>query len=155
MEQLVFLGCQGHRLAFVADLLCTGIQADTGVLDQRLSTPGATPKQRTYARLQLCQVERLDQVVVGAGIQAGDAVFGGIARGQDQHRQIGTAVTQAPEHFETVHAWQAKVEHRQIEDFTAQRVQGAVAVLQPVDGITFTAEGLMNALAERHVVLYE
>ncbi|MNH45314.1 hypothetical protein D3C79_1077190 [compost metagenome] len=47
VEQLVFLGCQGHRLAFVADLLGAGVEADARVLDQRLPTPGAAPKQRT------------------------------------------------------------------------------------------------------------
>ena len=155
MEQLVFLGRQGHGLALIADLLGAGVQADTRVLDQRLCAPGTAPQERTYAGFQFRQVKRLDQVIIGPGIQAGNAVFGGIPRGKDQHRQIGATVTQTPQYFETVHAWQAKVEHRQIKGFTEQRMQGAAAVLQPVDGVTFATQGLMYAFAERHVILYQ
>jgi hypothetical protein len=32
-------------------------------------------------------------------------------------------------------------------------VQGAGAILYPIDGVTFAAQGLMNALAEGNVVL--
>ncbi|MNF92306.1 hypothetical protein D3C84_749460 [compost metagenome] len=60
-----------------------------------------------------------------------------------------------PQYFETVHARQAKVEHRQVEGFTEQRMQGTAAVLQPVDGITFAPQGLMDTLAEGHVILYQ
>jgi fructose-1,6-bisphosphatase/sedoheptulose 1,7-bisphosphatase-like protein len=32
-------------------------------------------------------------------------------------------------------------------------MQGVAAVLQPVDGVTLTAQGLMNALAKGYVIL--
>ena len=43
-------------------------------------------QQGAKARDELLQVERLDQVVVGARFQAGDAVGDGVARGQHQDR---------------------------------------------------------------------
>ena len=46
----------------------------------------APAQQRAHARHQLAQRERLDEVVVGAGVEAGDAVVDRVARGQHQDR---------------------------------------------------------------------
>ena len=43
-------------------------------------------QQRAHAREQLLEREGLDDVVVRAGVEAGDAVADGVARGQHQHR---------------------------------------------------------------------
>src|SRR3546814_14454407 len=85
-------------------------------------------------------VERLDQVVVGAGIQPGDAVAGGIARGEYQHRDRVGAGAQALEHFQTVHTRQTEVEDGQLEALVAQRMQRAGAVLQPVHRVALGLE---------------
>ena len=42
--------------------------------------------ERADARRELVQIERLDEVVVRAGIEAGDAIADRIARSEDQHR---------------------------------------------------------------------
>ena len=47
--------------------------------------PGAA--SRAHAREQLVEVERLHQIVVGAAVEAGDAVGHRVARGDDEHRQ--------------------------------------------------------------------
>ena len=57
------------------------------------------PQQRAYAREQLAQCERLDEVVVGAGVEAGDAVVDLLARGEHQHRRAVAARAQAPAHL--------------------------------------------------------
>ena len=43
--------------------------------------------ERTEPGQQLAEIERLDQVVVGAGVQPGDPVSRGIPRSQHQHRR--------------------------------------------------------------------
>ena len=48
----------------------------------------APPCQGAHARFQLVEVERLGQVVVGAGVEAEDAVAHRAARGEDQHRRV-------------------------------------------------------------------
>ncbi|MCY1187492.1 hypothetical protein D9M73_284800 [compost metagenome] len=72
-------------------LLGGRVQADPGMLDQHLGAPYAAPQQGAQARLELVEVERLDQVIIGAGIQAGNAIIKGIPRGEDQHRQAVAA----------------------------------------------------------------
>jgi len=47
--------------------------------------------------LQLLQREGLDEVVVGAGVEAGDAVGHGIARGEHEHRRLVAVGAHAPE----------------------------------------------------------
>jgi hypothetical protein len=49
--------------------------------------PAWTPLQRPDARHQLAEVEGLDEVVVGAGIEALDAIGRRVARGQHQERR--------------------------------------------------------------------
>ncbi|MNW00783.1 hypothetical protein D3C71_1963220 [compost metagenome] len=61
------------------------------MLDQHLGTPDTAPQQGAQACLELVEVERLDQVVIGTGIQAGNAIIEGIPRGKDQHRQAVAA----------------------------------------------------------------
>src|SRR5262249_59331483 len=59
------------------------IDADHGALDAV-----AAPNQGAQPRQQLVHLERLDQVIVGAPIQALDSVFDVAACGQDQDRRI-------------------------------------------------------------------
>ncbi|MNO94153.1 hypothetical protein D3C76_857670 [compost metagenome] len=152
MQQLILLGRERNRFALVADLLGARVEPDASVLDQHLRAPGAAPQQSPQARLEFGQVERLDQVIIRPGVEPGNAVFGGIPGRENQHRQVRTAVAQAPQHFEPVHARQAKVKQCQVKGFAEQCMQGAAAIAQPVDGITFALQGLMNPFTEGHVI---
>ncbi|MNO92222.1 hypothetical protein D3C76_837900 [compost metagenome] len=136
-------------------LLGGRVQAYACVLDEHLGPPGAAPEQGAQAGLELVEVERLDQIVVGAGIQPGDAVAGGVAGGEHQHWNGGAAGAQALQHAQAVQARQAEVEQQQVEGFLAQGVQGAGAVLQPVDGVALLAQAGAHAFAEGDVVFHE
>ncbi len=61
------------------------------------------PQQRAHAREQLAQRERLDEVVVGARVEPGDAVVDLLARGEHQHGRAVAAFAQPPAHLEPVH----------------------------------------------------
>jgi hypothetical protein len=47
--------------------------------DHRLGPSRMPPGERAHARRQLVEIERLDQVVVGAGVQPGDPIGDGVA----------------------------------------------------------------------------
>jgi hypothetical protein len=97
-----------------------------------------TAQQRAHAREQLAQRERLDQVVVGAHVQAGDAVVDLAARGEHQHRCVVAALAQAPAHLQPVHA-----RHRDVED--DRLVRGAPQLL----------ERLVSVAGLGHVVVFQ
>ena len=68
-------------------------------------------QQRAHARQQLAQRERLDEVVVGAGVEARDAVVDLFAGGEHQHGRPVAALAQAPADLQAV-----DVGHRHVED---------------------------------------
>ena len=62
----------------------------------------AAPQQGAHPGEELVERERLDEVVVGAGVEPGDAVGDLVASGQHQHRRVIAAVAQDPAHREPV-----------------------------------------------------
>ena len=71
-------------------------------------------------RKQLFQCERLDEVVVGAGVESGDAVAERVLRGQHQHRRARAARAHPPAHLEAVHR-----RHRHVQDHDVGRARAA------------------------------
>jgi GrpB-like predicted nucleotidyltransferase (UPF0157 family) len=63
------------------------IERDAGCRQHRRRLAAGAAQQRAQPGIQFAEVEGLDQVVVGAGVEALDAVLHGVARGEDQHRQ--------------------------------------------------------------------
>ena len=96
------------------------------------------PQQRAQAREQLAQREGLDQVVVGAGIEAGHAVVDRVARGEHQDRRAVAGLAHAPADLEAV-----DVRHGDVEDDGVELLGGE------------TVERLAAVLGERHVVALE
>ena len=71
------------------------------------------PEQGADARQQFGPLEGLDQVVVGAGVEAGDPVLGVGPGGQHQDRHL-RVLAQLGAHLEAVHSGQSQVEHDQV-----------------------------------------
>ncbi len=81
---------------------------------------------------QFVELERLEQVVVGAGPQAFDTVFERVARRQHQHRDRLPLGAPAREQRHAVFVGQAEVEHTDIEVRRGQRrtrLRGGVDVI--------------------------
>ena len=81
--------------------------------DGRAARPPA-PGERAQARQQLGERERLRQVVVGAGVEPGDAILDRVARGQHQHRRPDAALPQPAADLDAVDAGQHQVEHDRV-----------------------------------------
>ncbi|MCY1529793.1 hypothetical protein D9M68_649580 [compost metagenome] len=69
-----------------------------------------TAHQRAQTRLQFVEIKRLGQVVVGAGVQADDAVAHGAARGEDDDRRGQAGGARVAQHLQAVAPGQAQVE---------------------------------------------
>jgi hypothetical protein len=90
-------------------------------------------QQGAQPRLQLAQRERLDQVVVGAGVEALDAVVDGVARGEHEHRRAVAGLAHAPADLEAVDAGHADVEHHGVGRRDGQRSSAAAPSAASVD----------------------
>ena len=110
---------------------------------------GAQPRQ------QLVALERLDQVVVGAGVQAADPVAEAVARGDDQHRGRVVALAQGAQHVQPGPAWQAQVQQHRVVGMIdqGQLRRGRVGRAVHLPAITLQRGG--DGVAEHAVVFHE
>lgn len=92
-----------HDLAVEPGFAAAGVVAQRAMLDAVDGAPGHAPQQRVQAGAQLTQVERLDQVIVSAGLQAGHAIGYRVAGRQYQHRQGVALLAQPLEQLEPVY----------------------------------------------------
>ncbi len=113
-EQAVFVWRQRDRRIGVADLARYRVDLDAVDFDHRVLDPGAAPIQRAQARYQLVEGEGLDQVIVGAEIEAAHAVLGLVVGGQNQHVTILAVAAQAGQYGQAVDLRQHQVENHRV-----------------------------------------
>ena len=91
--------------------------------------------QRAQASDQFLGLERLGEIIVGAGIEAGDLVRPAVARGQHQHRHLAPFLAPAVEHGQAVDLGQAEIEDHRVIAFGRAEIMAVLAVGGEVDGI--------------------
>ena len=115
----------------------------------------SAPAERADPREQHRKRKRLDQVVVGAGVEAGDDVACRVTRGQHQHRGLVAARAQPADDFDAVKPRQHQVEHDHVE----APGRGGVGRLGSggglFDGVALLAEAAPNDGAHPRVVFHE
>ena len=107
-----------------------------------------------HAGQQLREPERLDEVVVGAGVEAGDDVELLVARREDQDRQLGSRAAQSPADLDAVDVRQAEIEDHEVHG----GVGGggcAGAAGKPPDRQALALQDAREPGGDRVVVLHE
>ena len=86
---------------------------------------------------QLIEIEGLDEIVVGPGVEPGDAVRDGVARGQHQDRQAPAGAllgrAKASGDLDTVEARQHEIEDEQVGRRVANGIEGAAPIVEDFD----------------------
>ena len=72
-------------------------------------------RQRADAGNEFSSGKRFDQIVVGAGFEAADAVFDGVAGRQQQDGHRTATGAQAAYNFKTIDTGQADIQHGDVE----------------------------------------
>jgi hypothetical protein len=130
LEQQELGARQSDRALAPAHAVLHRIELEVGEA-QRLALVGrlaGAPQQGANARAQLVERERLDQVVVGARVQASHAVGDGVAGGEHEDRRAVAAAAHAPAHLEPVHVRHGHVQDDEVGGVVAERPQ----LLEPV-----------------------
>jgi hypothetical protein len=104
---------------------------------------------------QLAEVERLGEVVVGAGVEAGDAVLDGVAGGQHQDRRQHPGGTEPVAGLEAVDARQHHVEHDRVVGVGVRHPEGVLALYRHVREQAFLTEALANQARKLDFVLHD
>ena len=115
----------------------------------------AAPEHRLDARDQLARRERLRQVVVGAGIEAGDLV--GFLRARRQHHDRDVAririAAQDPDQVEAAHVGQHPVDQDEVGPAVADARERGLAVLGERDFAAGAPQPECNQVADRLLIL--
>ena len=87
-------GLSSTRVPSRGDLAARLVEGDRADLEpepaRTASAPAGAPGEGAQARRELLERERLDEVVVGARVEAGDPVVDGVARGEDEDRHASS-----------------------------------------------------------------
>ncbi len=94
-------------------------------------------------------MEGLDQVIVGAGLQAFDLVLPARARGQDQDREFLALGAQVADQVHARHLRQAEVDHGDVERQFAAVVQAFLAIAGGIDREPFALQPGGQCFAQR------
>ena len=111
------------------------VSSDSGPdVQHRRRLTGRAAEQRAQPRDQLLHLERLGQVVVGAGVDPLDPLGPHAARGEDEDRQRGPAGPPPLQHRQPVELGQAEIEDRGVIGLRVALEPGLLAVRHHVDG---------------------
>ena len=108
--------------------------------------------QGAQAGTQFMQIDRLDHIVVGAQVQAADAVRHGVTRGQHQHRGADLAGPQRLQHVQSVLQRQAEIEYRRRVVARRQLALGGQAVTHPVHLETQLTQAGPQSVAQHGII---
>src|SRR5687768_2121147 len=153
LEQLE-LALRELDLALAArDLVRVGVEHQVGDPQRGHPARRAPAQQRAHAGQQLLSLERLDQVVVGADVQALDARLERVARGQHEDRDLVAVVAQAPRDVDPVEPGEAEVEHDQVGQEGVRLLEPLDAVAGQLDLVALHAQRALQDLGDLLVVL--
>ena len=110
------------------------------------------PQQRADAGRQLLRGERLREVVVGAGLEAGDDVVGVGPGGDHDDRDVARAPDR-PAHLEAVDAREHDVDEHDVGRVAVERLERVLAGLGLLDLPALVLEGHLDRGADALVVL--
>ena len=126
-------GVSGKRLVRQGELLRTGVVGQRAAGEARMVTAACAADQRDQARLELGQLERLGQEVVGAFVQAADTLDQRVARGEDQDRQALVGCAKVGQHVVAADAGQPEVEDQRVVARRLEAAPNQPAIVDPVD----------------------
>ena len=139
--------------AAAADLARAAVELEVGEahrpagLGLRAADEGAQP------RLELLQRERLDEIVVGAGVEPRHAVVDGVARGEHQHRRPVAGRAQPAADLQPVDAGHGDVEHDGVDDVLDEVVERGAAVAGRPHVVVVGGERALERLAHGGLVV--
>ncbi len=124
-----------HRIAVDGDAAGAGIEADRPAGEFALGVAGRAAQQRPHPRQHFFEMERLGDIVVGAGIETLHLVAPAVARGEDEHRHGAAGAPPGFQHRNAVHLRQADVEDDGVVGLALAEIMALLAVEGAVDDV--------------------
>jgi hypothetical protein len=131
------------------------VQPQVADLQHGRALDPAAAHQGAHPRGQLGEAERLDEIVVGAGVQPHDTVVDRVPGGQQEHRRPAALRAQPPGDLQPVHAGQHDVQDDRVVVRLGRVPQRLRAVAGRVDGIALLLEATLEQQRQAHLVLHD
>ena len=112
------------------------------------------PEQRPQPREQLLERERLDDVVVGAGVEAVDPVLDGVPGGQHQDRSAVAAGAKLARDLQAVALGHQHVQDDGVHRRRRDRAEGLLAIRRQLDLVALELQGPLERSAELRFVIH-
>ena len=156
LQDVVFDGRERHRGPVRQDFACRRDQPDPAGLQDLglLGNTAGPPEDRPNSGHQLGRAERLGQVIVRAGVQAGHAVGLGRAGCQHDHRELALPPDQS-EHLEAVQPRHHHVEKQQVVPPVEGAGQAAPAVMHGLQADFTAGKKLLQQLTQLDIVIHQ
>jgi hypothetical protein len=154
-EHREFTRRQFERLVVVEDAAIDTRQAHAAERDFRtrhIAVRAAAAHHGADTRLEFGRFERLQHVVVGAGIKALNTVVQFIAGGQHDNRRMPVALTKTRQQRHAVDAGQAQIEDHEFVAVLRESLFGEDAVVDHVDRKAGLFEAALDAACNRTVI---
>ena len=133
--------------------LASRVDGQVGDLDDLRRQRRTASQQRAQSGEQLVELERLDEIVVRARVEAGDLVVHAVARGEHEDRRSNVARAERSGHLQAVALGQHDVEHDRVVGVDECFDDGSLTVADDVDGVRVLAKALRERLRQQGVVL--
>ena len=130
-----------------------GVELEVARLEHGRALERPAARERAQPRDELGERERLDEVVVGAAVEAGDAVLDRVARGEHQHGRPDAVGAQPPADLEAVDAREHHVEHDRVVVGGARHPQRVLALDRDVGEHPLVAQAAPDQARELDLVL--
>ena len=140
-------------LAVVGDARGLGVEPQRAALDLALGVAGGAAHLGAHARQQFLHVERLGEIIVGAGVHAGDLVAPAVARGEDDHRHLAFGPAPLLEDRDAVHLRQPDIEDDDVVGLGFAEEVAFLAVERLVDGIAGVGQRRHQLAIEIGIIL--
>ncbi len=135
------------------DLVRVGVEHEVADPQRRHPARRAAAQERAHAGEQLLALERLDQVVVRADVEALDAGLQRVARREHEDRHLVAALAQALGHVHAVEAGEAEVQDDQVREEGVRLLEGLDAVAGELDLVALHAQRALEDVRDLLVVL--
>jgi hypothetical protein len=153
LEQEVLGARQLEAAAGAVDLVRDRVEGEVGVRQRLVRVGVGSSEERAHAGEELFEGERLDEVVVGARVEAGDAVADRVAGGEHEDRGAVAVGAQAAAHLEAVELGHEHVENDRVGWRGRDGGERLVAVVRLLDVVAVELEGALECIAHAALVV--
>ena len=107
------------------------------------------------ARQQFTEIERLDEIIVGAGVESYDSVLDRVPCCEHQDWKNRTSRAHLAAHLKAIFARQHDIQNHQIIVVDARLIQRHLPVRRDIYGVALLAQSLRQHLCGRGLVFYQ